>query len=92
MTKLITGATGQIGSELIPALAALYGSENIIALGHKRKPSSDLGACSYFSLDIRDQSGLQNLVETHQVDTFITWPHYYRLWLKVIHSRPGILI
>ena len=85
MTKLITGATGQIGSELIPALAALYGSENIIALGHKRKPSADLGACRYFRLDIRDQSGLQNLVETDQVDTIY---HLASLLSAVAESNP----
>ena len=85
MTKLITGATGQIGSELIPALAALYGPENIIALGHKRKPSSDLGGCCYFSLDIRDQSGLQNLVETYQVDTIY---HLASLLSAVAESNP----
>lgn len=69
MSLLITGATGQIGSELTPALANLYGAENIIALGHKRKPSAGLPGCRYFSLDIRDQPGLQDIVASNQVDT-----------------------
>lgn len=82
---LITGATGQIGSELIPALAALYGATNIIALGHKHKPSSDIGDCRYFSLDIRDQSGLQRLVETYRVDCIF---HLASLLSAVAETNP----
>lgn len=84
-TKLITGATGQLGSELIPALAALYGAENIVALGHKRKPGLGLRGYRYFSLDIRDQSGLQKIVETHQVDTIF---HLASLLSAVAESHP----
>ena len=84
-TKLITGATGQIGSELIPALVALYGAEKIVALGHKRKPGSNLGGCRYYSLDIRDQSGLQKIVETNQVGTIF---HLASLLSAVAESNP----
>lgn len=31
----MTGAFGQIGIELVPALQKKYGKENVIALGHK---------------------------------------------------------
>ena len=84
-TKLITGVTGQIGSELLPALVSLYGAENLIALGHTRKPGPDLGGCRYFSLDIRDQSGLQKIVETYQVDTIF---HLASLLSAVAESNP----
>lgn len=69
MTKLITGATGQIGSELIPALAARYGAKNLIAVGHRRQPSKDLQATHYYSLDIRDCAELSEIVVRHKVDT-----------------------
>lgn len=39
---LVTGATGQIGSELTIYLREIYGCENVIAAGHKREPSKEL--------------------------------------------------
>jgi nucleoside-diphosphate-sugar epimerase len=39
---LVIGATGQIGSELTPALRKRYGSNNVIAGGHVKKPSESL--------------------------------------------------
>ena len=85
MKKLITGATGQIGSELTPALVDLYGAENIVAVGHRRQPGSELQAGLYFSLDIRDVSELQEIVATHQVDTIY---HLASLLSAVAEGNP----
>ena len=38
---LITGAVGQIGTDLIPVLRSRYGAENVIAVGHKTMPSDE---------------------------------------------------
>jgi len=36
---LVTGAAGQIGSELTGFLRNIYGSDPVIAAGHVKKPS-----------------------------------------------------
>jgi len=67
---LITGAAGQIGSELTVALRRRYGDDNVIGCGHKTRPESQLlesGPFAYF--DIRDFSALVNIVKKYNVDT-----------------------
>ena len=39
---LVTGAVGQIGSELTMELRKRYGAENVIATGRKTEPSEEL--------------------------------------------------
>ena len=39
---LVTGAAGQIGSELVPALRERHGNENVIAAGHRTPLSNDV--------------------------------------------------
>jgi nucleoside-diphosphate-sugar epimerase len=62
---LVIGANGQIGSELVVALARRYGAHNVIA--------TDLGtrnlyaAARYESLDVLDQAQLAQLIARHQV-------------------------
>ena len=67
---LVTGATGQIGSELVPALRKLYGSENILAAGHSRKPSKELlQAGPFCSLDVRDKESFFKVVKDNKIST-----------------------
>ncbi|MDG4477050.1 L-threonine 3-dehydrogenase [Desulfobacterales bacterium RS19-109] len=67
---LVTGATGQIGSELVPALRARYGAANVIAVGHKKNPASELRENGpYAALDIRERNALAELVERERIDT-----------------------
>ena len=39
---LVTGAAGQIGSELTGVLRNIYGNDHVIAAGHVKKPGREL--------------------------------------------------
>ena len=66
---LVTGATGQIGSELTVALRETYGEVNVVAAGHRRKPAQDLLETGpYFPMDIRDAGSLREAVHTYRID------------------------
>ena len=67
---LVTGATGQIGSELTMELRKRYGSDNVIAAGHKRKPSEKLFSSGPFEyLDVTQKGDIEKLVEKYDIDT-----------------------
>ena len=67
---LVTGATGQIGSELVPALREKYGGDNVVAAGHRRKPEDELtGSGPYESIETTDAKSLSALVEKYKIDT-----------------------
>jgi len=67
---LVTGATGQIGSELTQELRRKYGGENVIAVGHSRRPTGKLLESGPFeSADLTSAGELEKLIEKHDVDT-----------------------
>ncbi len=67
---LVTGATGQIGSELVPLLREKYGADNVVAAGHRRKPSDELIAAGpYATLDTTDADAVAALVKNYRIDT-----------------------
>ncbi len=66
---LITGATGQIGTELILELRKKYGVENVIAVGHSRPASGDLSIGPFESCDVTNLKELETLFQKHSPDT-----------------------
>ena len=67
---LVTGATGQIGSELTLELRRKYGGDNVIAVGHSRKPSDELFRSGPFEfVDAGEKETVEKIVEKHSVDT-----------------------
>jgi len=67
---LVTGATGQIGSELTITLREGYGRDNVVAMGHRRKPSKTLEESGpYVSGDVRDRENLEKIIREYDIDT-----------------------
>jgi len=67
---LVTGAVGQIGSELTLALREKHGSENVIAAGNRTPPSKALRESGPFTtVDVTDRTALDAAVSEHRVDT-----------------------
>lgn len=65
---LVTGATGQIGSELTLELREKYGHENVVAGGHKRSPSEALLKSGPFEVvDATEKESLVNVVRKYDV-------------------------
>lgn len=83
---LVTGATGQIGSELTMALRNRFGAANVVAAGHSRPPLSHLRQSGpYCRLDVRDAEAVRQLVEDYQIDTIF---HLASLLSAVAEEKP----
>ena len=67
---LVTGSVGQIGSELVPALRAKYGNENVIATGYKTMPGESFRNAGPFEIvDVMDKDSLRVIIEKYDIDT-----------------------
>jgi nucleoside-diphosphate-sugar epimerase len=67
---LVTGACGQIGSELTLALREKYGGENIVATGHRTPPGPELCDSGPFAfIDVTKRETVAELVDEHNIDT-----------------------
>ncbi len=67
---LVTGACGQVGTELVPALRGRYGNENVIATGHKTRPDEQLLNSGPFRfIDCLDINSIREIVKEYNVGT-----------------------
>lgn len=67
---LVTGAVGQIGSELTMALRERYGNDNVLATGRKTKPSDMLLNSGPFEfIDITERETVEKVVKDYDIDT-----------------------
>lgn len=64
---LVTGAFGQIGSELVPALQKKHGMDNIIAMGNRNIPGDFEGILE--KADIRNKGSVEKIIKKHNVNT-----------------------
>lgn len=69
MTKriLVTGAFGQIGTELAPALQKRYGMDNVVLLAHHKVPENCTGIVE--TGDTVDAKRMKDLIKKYQIDT-----------------------
>ena len=66
---LVTGALGQIGSELVPELRKKFGSENVVAVDYNKEPSEEFQNSGPFeNADIRDKEKMRALIEKYQIN------------------------
>jgi len=67
---LVTGACGQIGSELTMELRKLYGGENVVAAGHRTQPSAELRETGPFEfINVTDRASIEAVVDKYHIDT-----------------------
>jgi len=67
---LVTGAVGQIGSELTMELRRRYGAENVVATGHRTKPSTVLCDSGPFEfVDVTRRETVEAVVKEYNIDT-----------------------
>lgn len=63
---LVTGALGQIGSELVLALRKMYGAENVLSTDIQEKEKVD--DAFYERLDVTNSEEIAHIIEQHQID------------------------
>ncbi len=69
---LVTGAVGQIGSELTLALRERYGAENVVATGRKTKPSKELlDSGPFHFIDVANPDSVKEMVQKYNIDSII---------------------
>ena len=68
---LITGAAGQIGSELTDVLRNQYGNDQVIAAIHSNSNKKANIGKPFCILDIRDKATLEDTVKHYNIDTIL---------------------
>ncbi len=85
---LITGAVGQIGSELTMVLREKYGNDNVIATGHKSKPGEKLLNSGPFQfINCLDIKTVDEVVKKYDVNTIY---HLAALLSAVAEENPQL--
>jgi len=67
---LVTGAVGQIGSELVMHLRGLLGNDNVVAAGHTKPPDASLKESGPFHfIECTRIESVADLVKRYRIDT-----------------------
>jgi len=83
---LVTGALGQIGSELITKLRNVYGADQVVATDIRKKEDDPVVQAGPFEiLDVTDGERMFELAKKHQVDTIM---HLAALLSATAEAKP----
>jgi nucleoside-diphosphate-sugar epimerase len=85
-TILVTGALGQIGAELVPALRERYGAERVVATDI-RMPAAGVADGPFEYLDCTNLHQIQEVVRKHRVDTVY---HLAALLSAIAEQKPHV--
>ena len=66
---LVTGAAGQIGSELVPALRQKFGKDNVVAAGHIERLPDELLDGPNTLIDVTKYEDVENAIKEFRIDT-----------------------
>jgi len=85
---MVTGAVGQIGSELTLALRERYGHDNVVACGRKTAPSPELRDSGPFEFaDCTEEERVDEVVKKYEIDTIY---HLAAILSAVAEAKPQL--
>jgi len=82
---LVTGALGQIGSELVVKLREIYGNDNVIATDIRKNDSEAAVSGPFEILDVMDSQKMFEIAKTYEVDTIM---HLAALLSATAEAKP----
>lgn len=83
---IVTGSLGQIGSELVPHLRSIYGTDNVLATDIRRVEGNSACTDGPFEIcDVTDANRINELVKNFKPDTII---HMAALLSAVCEMKP----
>ncbi|WP_448579085.1 NAD-dependent epimerase/dehydratase family protein [Thermosphaera sp.] len=65
---LVIGATGQIGTELVPALRKLYGNDNVVAGYHSKPPTGKLTEGPVEQVDVLSKESVEKVIKKYDIN------------------------
>jgi nucleoside-diphosphate-sugar epimerase len=85
---LVTGAAGQIGSELTMALRERYGNDNVVAGINRTQPNPELkGSGPVETVNCTDAAALAGVVAKYKIDSII---HLAAILSAVAEAKPAL--
>jgi len=85
---LVTGAVGQIGSELTMVLREMYGGENVVAGVNRTQPGEKLRDSGPWEVvNVTDMAELSSVVDKYQIDTIY---HMAAILSAVGEQKPNL--